>query len=462
MTLHEYVMTLRRHWILIASLVVLGAIGGFVYAKTQTPLYRSTSSVLLSAERGESTADLAQGSNYIQNLVQSYTNLAVSDIVLQPVIDELGLDVGPAQLANSVSADAPLNTVVINIWAVDPDPKQAQRIDSAVTASLTDKVATVAAHGVDGKPSVRVTNINLATLPRMQFYPDSRLSAGIGGIIGLAIATFIAFIRHALSTRLTDVDDLALITPEPALGEILETRHHMSITASILANPYGIVMESFRQLAASLRFAEIDHKRKTLVVTSAQPNEGKTSVSIGLAVALAEAGQRILLIDADLRHPSVSDYTQLEGSVGLTTVLVGEEDLAQAAQQWGSRNLDVLTAGQIPPNPNHILNSQAMRAMLENASKLYDVVIMDSAPVISVTDALWLGRIADGVLLVARQGTTHRRNLVNAIVSIQNAHASLAGIVLNGAKRTGRDAKYYANEKSPRQVWRTAVAESRT
>lgn len=451
MTLHEYVQTLRKHIFVIAALVVLGGVLGYVYAKTQVPIYRSTSSVLLSAERGESTSELVQGSSYVQSLVQTYALMSESNLVLAPVIDELDLDMTVSQLSKAVSADSPLNTAIIEVSVENSDPALAQKINASVANSLAAAVAEVSPQDAQQRPTVRLTSINSATLPVFPISPNTALLAAIGAALGLAVGVAFAFARRALSTRIVDAEDLAQITPTPLLGEIAEAKRGTSLVATLRTNQHGIVAESFRNLSANVRFANIDTPLRSLVVTSAQPNEGKSSVAIGLALEQAEAGQRVLLIDADLRHPSIAGYTQLEGGVGLTSVLVGGESLASAIQPWGSDNLDVLTAGTVPPNPNQLLASSSMKSLLATASERYDLVIVDSAPVISVTDALWLGNMADGVLLVVRERFTRHRHLAKAATAVESSHSTLVGVVLNRVKRGDRDSKYYTSEKESRE-----------
>lgn len=459
MTLHEYVQTLKKHWIVIAALVIIGGALGYGYAKTQVPLYRSTSSVLLSAERGESTSELVQGSNYVQGLVQTYALLTKSNLVLEPVIDKLDLDMSVTELSRSVSADSPLNTAIIEVSVVNADPGLAQAINSAVTTSLSQAVSNVSPQDSQNQPTVRLTDINTATLPSTQFSPNSSLSAALGAAVGLALGIAIAFIRRLLSTRITDADDIASTTTAPLLGEIAEAKRGVSIPVAVRTNPQGIIAESFRNLSANLRFSNIDNPLHSLVVTSAQPDEGKSSIAIGLALEHADSGQRVLLIDADLRHPTIAKYAQIEGAVGLTSVLLGRESLASAVQPWGHENLEVLTAGATPPNPNQLLASSTMKTLLQNAAAHYDLVIVDSAPVISVTDALWLGNMADGVLLVVRERFTRHRHLAKAVSAIEGAHADLVGIVLNRVKHGDRDSKYYTSEQQSRETNRRTIAE---
>jgi capsular exopolysaccharide synthesis family protein len=143
-----------------------------------------------------------------------------------------------------------------------------------------------------------------------------------------------------------------------------------------------------RQVSASLKFVDVDKNRRVILVTSCSAQEGKSSVGLGLALTLAEGGRSVLFIEADLRRPSTARYTQLEGSVGLTTVLIGDIELEEAVQQWGRPGLDILTAGAQPPNPGQLLSSGELHRVVDEAREKYDYVILDTAPVLSVSDAL--------------------------------------------------------------------------
>jgi capsular exopolysaccharide synthesis family protein len=198
----------------------------------------------------------------------------------------------------------------------------------------------------------------------------------------------------------------------------------------------------------SLAFADVDKPVSAVVVTSAMPGEGKSSVSVGLALSLAESMGRVLLIDADLRKPSVAEYTGLDGSVGLTSVLLGGSTIDDAVQPWGAPGLDVLVAGTIPPNPNQLLASDTMRATLAELKRRYDFVVIDTSPLIPVTDPLWLVHETDGAIVVARTMKTKRPHLAKAMDTLGSVGARVLGVVANDVKGHDRLTYYTESEKS--------------
>lgn len=448
MTIHDYIGALRKQWIVIAVLTLLGAAGGYGLAQTMPDMYRSTASAYASTVNGETTNELVQGSTYVQNLVQSYAAMAQSPYVLEPVIDDLDLDMSVKDLAKSVTADTPLNTVIVDITVSNGDPERARAIAAAVTSSLADAVADISPRGVEDAPTVQLTIISPATAPLAPYSPDTRMIAAIGAVMGLLLGLAWAVVREFVDTRIRTQKDIEAVTDSPVLAEIGRGSRDRSLAEVIRTNPNGSTAEAFRSLCMSLAFADVDKPVSAVVVTSAMPGEGKSSVSIGLALSLAESMGRVLLIDADLRKPSVADYTGLDGSVGLTSVLLGGSTIDDAVQPWGAPGLDVLVAGTIPPNPNQLLASDTMRATLTELKKRYDFVVIDTSPLIPVTDPLWLVHETDGAIVVARTKKTKRPQLGKAMATLGSVGARVLGVVANDVKGHERLTYYTESEKS--------------
>ncbi|WP_418607348.1 tyrosine-protein kinase family protein [Georgenia sp. SUBG003] len=184
----------------------------------------------------------------------------------------------------------------------------------------------------------------------------------------------------------------------------------------------------------------------SIVVTSSVPGEGKSTTAINLAVALADSGARVVLVDADLRRPSIADYMGLEGRVGLTTVLIGRAEVADVVQPWRDTSLDVLPSGQIPPNPSELLGSRAMATLLGTLTQSYDMVLIDSPPLLPVTDAAVLSKLAGGALVVAGADRIHKAQLRESLDNLENVDARVLGIVLNKVEQKGRDGYEYTYE----------------
>ena len=189
-------------------------------------------------------------------------------------------------------------------------------------------------------------------------------------------------------------------------------------------------------LRTNLQFSNLDAKREMLVISSAVPEEGKTFVATNLAISMAKSGRSVLLVDADMRNPNVSELLGLENSVGLITVLLGRTMLEQSIQEHVS-GVHFLGTGPQPPNPAEVLDTQAMRDLLRRLRTEYDVVIIDAPPILPVADAAILASDVDGVLLLARYGSTSRDQLRQAVSRIDSVGGRLIGTILNRAPRSG-------------------------
>ena len=458
MTLHDYLTALRKHWIIVLLLAAIGAAAGFGYSQFLSDQYRAQASVIVIPARGDNTSELVQGSNYVQNLVQTYTVLATSPSVLDPVIEDLGLDETSTRLANRVDVAAPLNTVVIEIGVTDADPEGAQATADAIAAQLAVAVGDFSPTGADDRPAVRIETIAPAQLPRNPVAPNTRLNTVIGGAVGLAFGVVTALLMRRFGSRMTSRADVAEATDRPLLGEVLEAPGGRELASTILTRPDSRAAESLRQLAASLKFLEVDDQRRVILMTSAASAEGKSSVSLALALTLAEIGHRVLYLEADLRRPTAAGYTHLEGSVGLTTVLIGDSTLDEAVQEWGHPNLRVLTSGVLPPNPGELVASGQLATIIRQAREDFEYVIVDSAPVLSVSDALWLAPEVDSVLFIVRAGRTKRESLQAGLAALASTHQSHLGIVLNGVRRTDKSPYYAQDERRSRRALRERVA----
>jgi capsular exopolysaccharide synthesis family protein len=453
---------LRRRWTAVLALTLAGVIGGLAYAWTAPVTYRATAGVFFSLVSGSTASDLVQGSTYAQNQVQSFAQLATTPEVLQPVIDELGLPESLAQLAGQVSATVPTSTVIVEVTVTDGSAERSARLANAVTASLSDVVERIAPEDEAGDPTVRTTIVAPAEAPARPASPNVPLVLAAGLVLGLFAGLALAWLREALDTRVRDAEVLAELTDLPVLGAVPAWPAGNGRVVVATA-PHSPAAESFRRLRTNLEFLRVADDRSdveargahVLAVTSSLSGEGKSTVSANLATALAETGARVLLVDADLRRPTVADVLGVEGGVGLTTVLVGQADIDDVVQEWGSAGLRVLPSGAVPPNPAELLGSPVMRAVVADLRSRYDYVVLDTTPVLPVADASVLSGVVDGMVVVANARRVRRRQLTQGLGDLSQVSARVLGVVLNQVRRdeetysyahTGSDAEPTAGE----------------
>jgi capsular exopolysaccharide synthesis family protein len=207
-------------------------------------------------------------------------------------------------------------------------------------------------------------------------------------------------------------------------------------------NPKSPISEQYRTIRTNIQFAGVDKEFKTLMVTSAGPGEGKSTTVANLAVVLAQQGKRVLLIDGDLRKPTVHYTFKVSNIYGLTNVLTRQTTLKDTVVSTNVTDVDVLPSGPVPPNPSELLDSKSMSHLIEEASALYDYVLFDTPPIIAVTDAQLLSHRVDGVILVIASGKTEVESAVKAKELLVNANAKIIGTILN-AKEMKKESYYY-------------------
>ncbi|WP_339180188.1 CpsD/CapB family tyrosine-protein kinase [Oceanobacillus sp. FSL W7-1293] len=207
------------------------------------------------------------------------------------------------------------------------------------------------------------------------------------------------------------------------------------------SNPRSPISEQYRTVRTNLQFASVDNEIKSMLLTSAGPAEGKSMTTANLAVVYAQQGKKVLLVDADLRKPTIHYTFRLDNLRGLSNILVGETTIEETVEASDITNLDVISCGPIPPNPSELLGSRRMQAFIEAAEKKYDMVIFDMPPVLAVTDAKILANYVDGVILVVRSKKTENEAAKQALEALQSVHANVLGVVLND--RDKKEANYY-------------------
>jgi succinoglycan biosynthesis transport protein ExoP len=442
--LRDYLRILRKRWIIIVAATLLGTAASAAVTIATAPEYEASTLVYIQVQSTGTVGELAQGSTFIQNQVKSFAEVVGTPRVLDSVITTLDLPDSAVGLAQSVVATAPLDTVNVKISVTRDDPMEAAEIANAVTASFREVVGDITAStGAVPTSQVTVSVLKDATTPLSPTSPNTPLNIVLGVIAGLAIGLTIAILREILDTRIRGERDVLALTDAPIIGGISFDPGASERPLIVQDDPRSVRAEAFRTLRTNLQFLEADAGARSFVVTSSIPSEGKTTTAANLAIALADSGAQVVLIDADLRRPKVSDYMGLEGAVGLTDVLIARAELADVLQPWGRGNLVVLPAGAVPPNPSELLGSRAMNALIKSLESEFDVVILDLPPLLPVTDAALVSKLTRGTLLVVAAGRTHKGEFAGAVSSLANVGANLAGVIITMMPTKGPDAYGY-------------------
>lgn len=441
--LTDYLRILRRSWPILVACTILGLLVSATASLAVRPTYTSQTQLFVAIQSTGSVSDLQQGNTFSQARVQSYVQTVGTPVVLQPAIDALGLKVTPAELSSRVEANADLNTVIISIQASDSSPVQAAAIAQAVGNSLISAIDKLESPAKGGASPVKLSVVTPAAAPQSASSPNTRLNLTLGLVFGLALGVGIAVLRNMLDTKVRGETDLRRVTQAPILGGISfdsDATKKPLLTQAAAQSPRA---ESFRQMRTNLQFAHVSHDAKALLVTSSLPGEGKSTTATNLAIAMSQAGQSVVLIDADLRRPSIGEYLGLDRNAGLTTALIGEADVNDLLQPWGEDELYVLTSGQIPPNPSELLGSQPMKELILRLESAFDAVIIDAPPLLPVTDAAVLAQQVGGVVLVVGSSKVKLPDLEKSLGALQLVQADLLGVVLNRLPAKGPDAYTY-------------------
>jgi len=270
-----------------------------------------------------------------------------------------------------------------------------------------------------------------ATRPERHLSPKMIPSLIMGMILGVVVGLGLVAVFEYVDDSIKSPEGLREVWDEPLLGVIQAYKAGVGITIANMS-PTDVVVEGFRTLRSSIEYATLDKPAHMLAVTSAMPGEGKSTVLVNLAVSMAAAGKRVLIVDCDLRRPSQQVFWgKITNRTGVTSVMLEKVSISDAVQETGVDGLSVLTSGPIPPNPGTLVESLRLRQILLECAKSYDVVLVDAPPVLLVNDALLLGRIVDHMFVVVEAGKTHRRALSEARDIISGGGLQPVGIVLN-------------------------------
>jgi len=454
--LSDYLRILRRNWITITACSLVGLAIAAAASIAIKPTYTAQTKLFVAIQNSGSISDLQQGNTFSQARVQSYVETVGTPAVLQPAIDSLGLDISPAELGRRVKASSDSNTVIVSISASDSSPVQAAAVAQAVGDSLVATIDKIESPAKGGASPVKLSVVTPATAPTEPSAPNTRLNFILGAMIGLLVGVGLSILRATLDTKVRGESDLRRVTTAPLLGGISfdsDATKKPLLTQAPSQSPRA---ESFRQIRTNLQFAHVSNESKSVLVTSSLPGEGKTTTATNIAIAIAQSGQSVVLVDADLRRPRVDDYLGLERNAGLTTALVGSADVNDLLQHWGDDELYVLTSGQVPPNPSELLGSDSMRQLILRLESAFDAVIIDAPPLLPVTDAAVLAQRVGGVVLVTGSSRVRVQDLQKSLAALSMVDAALLGVVLNLLPVKGPDAyaySYYSYEsKSGRSL----------
>lgn len=344
-----------------------------------------------------------------------------------------------------VTATTELNTVLVTATVLDRSSGRSLRIAEGLAQNFGPMVDDLDNQG-RGEQAVVINVVSGPTLLPEPVSPDWLRYLGLGLGAGLLLGVLLALVRDVLDSSVRDVDTVQRLTGAPVIGTIAYDADSRRTPLIVGPQATSVRAEAFRQLRTNLQFISAARSADVVLVTSSLPLEGKSTTAANMALAFVESGEQVLLVEADLRRPRIADYLDLPREVGLTNVLAGQVSLEEVIQPWGTDGLSVLASGSTPPNPSELLGSQQMADLVATARDRYDKIVIDTPPVLPVTDAVVAAAMADAVVLVVRHGRTTRTQLTVAARALHDVDARLVGTVLNMKRQSRRERHTYGTE----------------
>lgn len=504
MELRAYLAILWRRKGVIAVTVAVTVIVTVIGTLMMTPIYVASTTLRVATAASGPVEAVRYDVIYADRLMNTYTKIATSRPVLQELTQKLGLDT-PPQIELEILA----NTELMQITVEDQNPilaaeaantlaeiltaqnrelstgggKTAQEILSEQLAQMEDELnqarreyeslvvqlpedskrITAASRAIELKEQVYTTLLNQyerarvaeavrantvsivepAVVPQTPSKPRQELNIALGVMVGLVGGLGLAFLFENLDTTLYTTEQIEAVTESATLGQIPTIVSQQQITFLNGNSPQG---EAFRRLRTNIFMLDPETPLQTLLVASAEPGEGKSTIVANLALAMAQSGRKVIIVDGDLRLPTLHQIFNLLNEIGLSSILRQEVMLAEAVQDSQIPGVQVLTSGPLPPNPAELLGSPQMTTLLEQLRQQFDLVLLDTPALLAVTDAVVLALAVDGVILVVGCTQARQETVEAACRQLTAVKARLIGVIVNRAEQAGSYYHYYPSK----------------
>jgi len=495
-------------WLIVLVTLVAGA-AAYIFSKRMTPYYQSSTTVLVNEAPATKTTDYSSVM-MSEQLTSTYAQMMAKDPVLTQVISQLNLSMTLEDLKKLVTVTPVRDTQLIAVTVETTEAqlsadiantmatvfsKQIREIQSerfaqskaTLEGQLAETEKQIAIYQVQAGEAVtadekerldtKVTQYREIYSGLLQSYESVRLSEAqtvssvvqvetakpglkpvrpkallntlLAAVVGFLLAAGVIVARDALDDTIKTPEDILRKFKLPILG-VINHQNGADDAPITLKEPRSPTAEAYRTLRTNISYASVDQPLRTLLITSSEPGEGKTTTLSNLAVAFAQDGKQVIVADCDLRHPRTHISFRLNNRKGMSTLFAQNSYVLDGScQPSGVDNLSVVTTGSLPPNPSELLGSKKMQSILSAMTQNADVVLVDTPPALAVTDAAVLAPTVDGVLLVVRPGKTRARALSQTLEQMRQVGANVVGVVINDVVTHGSAYsyryKYYRN-----------------
>ena len=451
----QYLQLLKRWWWLIVLASALGGAAGYVVSQRTPPIYAASATLIVTTSAPSPDPAAALIPDQRASLVKTYKELLLKRPVLEAVIADLGLTTDVETLAKQLSIAEVRDTQLLVLTAQDADPRQAAALANAAVQAFNRQSAVLLANPYAANRA-GLSIVETAAPPREPAGPGPLRIVVIAALVGALLALGIAFAVEYFDTSVRSANDVALLTGLTILAEVSAFKGAKSQSKLVtLADPYSPSAEVYRMIRLHLEAGADDRPIRTLIVTSARPYEGKSLTAANLAVALAQTGLRTMLIDTNLRCPSLHELFQKPNLRGVTTAARLEE-MGRAYEhtvESGVENLRLMFSGPLADAgraaPMRFLAPQRVLRLIDEFKQHADIQIFDSPAALDVMEAALLARSCDAVLLVVQAGRTPAEQLLQVHELLRRSRSYMLGVVLNRAARPSLGmAAGYGRERS--------------
>ncbi len=438
--LKELFKSIKQHWWIVVLATIIGiGISYSVSVYFVTPLYQADTTLFIGSEEntlGISLSDL----NRNNQLIEDYRNLAETRLIIESVTEAVRHNVTVKEFRKRMGITVIEDSRLFVVSYRNENPMVATTVANELGKQLSIVVLEIV-----GVKNIRI--IDPAIIPDEPVEPNMVRNMGFGGLSGLAIGLLISFVLFVKDDKVVDKMMVETLVGAPIIGSIPIYDEKADWVASnklyVKHIPNHFISERYKMFRSNISYLSRQKKSKVFMFTSCSTGEGKTTTITNLAFSLANEGKKVLLIDGDLRRPSVHRRFSLRQNPGLTNLLLSTLDFQKTVKHIdGVDNLDVLTSGSIPPSPDLLLGSEAFATLINQVREIYDFVLIDSTPTLVVSDAIVLSRTVDDVIFVVAMEETLKSDIVNAVRSLKGIGIDLAGVVTTKEKQLSKE-KYY-------------------
>lgn len=443
--IRDFLNYLKKYVLVIVAVALVLIIGVFIYDKSiKKPLYTTYTTIILTKSNETQTGTTITQNDILlnQKLVETYSKIIKSKLVLEQVISETGVTYTAEELSENVNVEAYENTEMLKISVTDQDPELAASIANSIAQVFSGEIAKIYQINNISVVDVAVTpeEVSNNTLKRDLLLA---LFISIFGTIG------VVFVVYYFDDTVKLTDNLEEEIGMPVVAKVFKSdigsKNNRKVELLAQKYPKSVVSESIKTLRTNLQFSSVDEDIKTILITSSIPGEGKSFISANLAISFAQTDKKVLIVDCDMRKGRQHRIFKLSNSKGLSNLLIDDmTNLKDYINKTSVPGVHVITRGTVPPNPSELLNSKKNADLLRVLKAKYDVIIYDGVPCNGLPDSIIMSKLVDKVLIVSSDSMTPKSVLESTKKQLESVNAPVAGDVLNNVNRKNSTyGKYY-------------------